>query len=197
MNIISLLKFAHSILLTYISPSVGTEVFFQWNNYLQFKFFVADGARKYLYNYFKIILAIIIHSCSNSVFLFSLLTIPPRFQPFHHSHSSLLPHPLSSLPFSLSPYLTPSPSLLHSLSHPPSLSLPSSPSLSYPPSLLAVHCSDPLHPRHGRVTFVRPVMFGTVATYSCNAQHGLVGPATRVCLANGQWSVQAPTCRRK
>ncbi len=36
--------------------------------------------------------------------------------------------------------------------------------------------------------------FGNTATYSCDGGHILVGPNTRTCEANGNWSPDAPTC---
>ncbi len=36
--------------------------------------------------------------------------------------------------------------------------------------------------------------FGNTATYSCDGGHILVGPNTRTCEANGNWSPDAPIC---
>ena len=35
---------------------------------------------------------------------------------------------------------------------------------------------------------------GSVATYSCNEDHSLLGSATSQCQSNGAWSNQPPTC---
>ena len=35
---------------------------------------------------------------------------------------------------------------------------------------------------------------GSVANYSCNDRHDLVGVDQRTCLANGAWSDSPPTC---
>ena len=37
----------------------------------------------------------------------------------------------------------------------------------------------------------------STATYSCLPGFTLEGLATRTCLANGEWSGQAPTCKRE
>ena len=38
---------------------------------------------------------------------------------------------------------------------------------------------------------------GDKATYSCNQGHDLVGTDTRFCQRNGEWSEEAPVCKRK
>ena len=40
-------------------------------------------------------------------------------------------------------------------------------------------------------------MFGSVANYSCDNGHEIVGPSTRICQANGSWSDTDPLCKGK
>ena len=55
-------------------------------------------------------------------------------------------------------------------------------------------CGPLDNPEGGRVV-VRETTFGSTAFYSCLEGFNLVGPTSRVCQANGQWSAFAPTCR--
>ena len=62
---------------------------------------------------------------------------------------------------------------------------------------VAVDCGapDPADP-NGSVE-VSSTTFGGRALYSCNPGFTIVGNAVSFCLATGQWSSEAPECRRK
>ena len=64
------------------------------------------------------------------------------------------------------------------------------------PFLGIIKCPDLDDPKYGtvRVSGTTP---GSRADYKCNAGFQLVGVAWRKCQANGQWTGQAPTCKRK
>ena len=51
-------------------------------------------------------------------------------------------------------------------------------------------------PANGDVT-VSGFTTGSVASYTCNINYLLDGSSTRVCGSDGQWSAEAPICRRE
>ena len=59
--------------------------------------------------------------------------------------------------------------------------------------LHAVECSYLPNPANGVVTQMGTSP-GSLATYTCNGGFVVVGTATLVCQADGQWSGDAPTC---
>ena len=66
----------------------------------------------------------------------------------------------------------------------------------YPPPLTATISCPPLeHPANGLVTLEENSP-GSVATYSCDEDHSLLGSATSLCQSNGAWSNQPPTCAK-
>ncbi len=58
---------------------------------------------------------------------------------------------------------------------------------------LVISCGS-LSISNGAVDTSSGTTFGNTATYSCDGGHILVGPNTRTCEANGNWSLGAPTC---
>ena len=60
----------------------------------------------------------------------------------------------------------------------------------------AVDCGDLDPPANGEVDLSGTV-FGSQAIYSCDRLFRLVGPETRTCLENGEWSISAPICECK
>ena len=56
-------------------------------------------------------------------------------------------------------------------------------------------CGRPAPPANGRVT-VSSTTAGSLALYSCNEGHRLVGHRQRTCSAsNGEWTYSAPSCQ--
>ena len=62
--------------------------------------------------------------------------------------------------------------------------------------IAAVDCGDLDDPDNGRVD-LSGTTFGSKAVYSCDRGYFLVGDSKRVCQANGEWSGDAPVCKRK
>jgi hypothetical protein len=62
------------------------------------------------------------------------------------------------------------------------------------PSCVALDCGTVAAPQHGTVATPGGTTFGQVADYACSSGYGLVGFASRVCAADGNWSDSAPTC---
>ena len=60
----------------------------------------------------------------------------------------------------------------------------------------AVDCGDLPNPDNGQVTLTSTT-FGSTANYTCDPGFELVGIAMRTCMANGEWSGEAPTCSRE
>jgi hypothetical protein len=59
---------------------------------------------------------------------------------------------------------------------------------------IVLDCGPLLPPENGRVT-LNTTTFLSVASYSCNEQHVLVGTTVRICLITAQWSGSIPECR--
>ena len=59
--------------------------------------------------------------------------------------------------------------------------------------IIAVGCGS-LDPPQNGIIVLSGVSVGDTATYNCKHGFQLIGPGTRVCQANGQWSDEAPTC---
>ena len=55
-----------------------------------------------------------------------------------------------------------------------------------------IMCPSLMNPENGRVDFTTNV--GDTATYTCDDDYILSGDSTRLCLASGMWSGNAPTC---
>lgn len=49
-------------------------------------------------------------------------------------------------------------------------------------------------PKNGDIAFSQGTLFGSIATYTCTTPYQLVGVATRVCQATGEWSGEIPVC---
>ena len=50
------------------------------------------------------------------------------------------------------------------------------------------------NPTNGQVSF-NGTLFGSIATYMCNAGFDLIGNAQRMCQASGDWSGDEPVCQ--
>ena len=61
------------------------------------------------------------------------------------------------------------------------------------PLTATVSCPALEHPDRGLVT-IGGNSPGSMATYSCNGGHSLIGSATRECQSNGTWSNESPIC---
>ena len=61
--------------------------------------------------------------------------------------------------------------------------------------LSAMECGN-LNPPLDGPGFFQSSLVQATATYSCNVGFELVGEATRICLASGQWSDDEPQCQR-
>ena len=66
--------------------------------------------------------------------------------------------------------------------------------LLFPTALRCVH--PPAAPVHGQLNGTG-LTFGSTLIYSCNTGYALNGSSTITCMANRQWSGQAPDCSRK
>ena len=62
-------------------------------------------------------------------------------------------------------------------------------------SILA-YCGDPRTPVNGR-RLISGYTEGHTVNYTCNVGYELSGFATRMCLSNGTWSANLPTCLSK
>ena len=63
------------------------------------------------------------------------------------------------------------------------------------PLTATIGCPPLEHPANGLVT-LEGNSPGSVATYSCNESHSLLGSATSQCQSNEAWSNQPPTCTK-
>ena len=61
---------------------------------------------------------------------------------------------------------------------------------------LAIYCPKLPNPSYGSVS-VSGLRVGSKATYECNDGFVLVGLPVRKCLYTGQWSGEAPVCKRE
>ena len=61
----------------------------------------------------------------------------------------------------------------------------------------AVDCGNLDDPENGQVDLNQGTRFGAKAFYRCDNGFFLVGDDRRECQANGQWSGEAPICKRK
>ena len=59
--------------------------------------------------------------------------------------------------------------------------------------IIAAVCADLPDPANGNIKLTG-TEFGDTASYSCDVGFQLVGPAERICLANGRWSGSLPVC---
>ena len=58
---------------------------------------------------------------------------------------------------------------------------------------LVVDCGVVKSPANGQITVLNTT-YGSVASFQCNSGHSLVGPSSRQCQANGQWSSIPTLC---
>ena len=73
------------------------------------------------------------------------------------------------------------------------------PSTSLSPFLLtlsAVTCPALMAPANGQVSH-ESLEHNSLATYTCNEGHTLMGAVSRVCSLDGSWSGQEPSCDRE
>ena len=61
---------------------------------------------------------------------------------------------------------------------------------------IAIDCGPLSDPENGGVS-LRGTTFGSGALYFCNTGFTLTGPSSRLCMANGSWSGEAPVCERE
>ena len=61
---------------------------------------------------------------------------------------------------------------------------------------VVVDCFTLTDPMHGQVNLTQAV-FGAVANYSCKGGYILMGPTSRTCQSNGNWTEDAPLCQSK
>ena len=59
-----------------------------------------------------------------------------------------------------------------------------------------VVCPGLMNPDNGQVE-LSDMVFGSIATYSCDTGYNLNGSVTRMCMADGQWSGENPACQSK
>ena len=62
---------------------------------------------------------------------------------------------------------------------------------------IGVNCGSLEDIDNGDVSIEPDTRFQSVATYSCNAGHQLVGSSRRQCQADATWSGREPSCVRK
>ena len=62
--------------------------------------------------------------------------------------------------------------------------------------LITAKCETLSNPANGTVT-VRGLIQGSIATYTCDVTHKLVGLDTRMCDSNAIWTDVEPVCMRK
>ncbi|XP_008192271.2 sushi, von Willebrand factor type A, EGF and pentraxin domain-containing protein 1 [Tribolium castaneum] len=64
------------------------------------------------------------------------------------------------------------------------------------PQCVFVDCGNPENIQNGKVTLTsNATYYGALALYSCDKNFELDGVSRRLCLENGTWSSDAPTCR--
>ncbi|KAL1116999.1 hypothetical protein AAG570_004327, partial [Ranatra chinensis] len=64
------------------------------------------------------------------------------------------------------------------------------------PQCVFVDCNMPTPPSHGRFILAsNATYYGTAVLYECNENFQLDGFARRLCLDNGTWSAETPTCK--
>ena len=61
----------------------------------------------------------------------------------------------------------------------------------------AVLCPPLVNPPNGVVDFSAGRLYRSIAVYACDAGYVLSGNLTRMCLADGTWDRQAPSCERE
>ena len=54
-------------------------------------------------------------------------------------------------------------------------------------------CGSPSVVTNGQYAFTTTT-YGSTATYTCNANYGIVGSSTILCLAAGSWDSNTPSC---
>lgn len=65
------------------------------------------------------------------------------------------------------------------------------------PYSLAVVCGVLQDPVNGIVDLNGGVLYRSIAVYACNAGYTLNGNLTQMCLEDGTWNRQEPTCERE
>ena len=63
-------------------------------------------------------------------------------------------------------------------------------------SSAAFNCGPLSDPEYGSVE-ITGTLPGSIATYACNKGFELIGSDTRECQPSGEWSGEAPICKRK
>ena len=57
-----------------------------------------------------------------------------------------------------------------------------------------VDCGELDNPNNGQVS-LDGIIFGSIATYTCDTGFNLIGDMERICQANGNWSESEPVCQ--
>ena len=63
--------------------------------------------------------------------------------------------------------------------------------------LSGIDCGFLPAPKNGDVKFVEDTRLGSYAQFSCDKGFKLVGADSRLCQANGDWSLSQPTCESR
>ena len=63
-------------------------------------------------------------------------------------------------------------------------------------SIAVIDCGSLKPPTNGQIE-VSTTVLGSLANYSCNPMFRLVGSETRICMENGEWIPDVPTCERE
>ena len=61
---------------------------------------------------------------------------------------------------------------------------------------ITVDCGGLPAPTGGQITFGQGTGFEAAATYSCSEGYTLIGQTQQICLSSGEWSGNAPSCKK-
>ena len=60
-------------------------------------------------------------------------------------------------------------------------------------TVIIIDCGELDDPNNGQVS-LNGTTLGSIATYTCDPGHSLIGDMERICQENGTWSGNEPTC---